>query len=98
MFVNLGINSFDEMHLESAINVYTYINPCLNVRSLLHVVIVRNLMFWYSKQELCIKWFNETSSYFTISNVICQGGILSPVLLSIYMYMDDLSVLFLIVE
>ena len=55
------------------------------------VVIVRILLFWYSKQEICIKWGNETSSCFTISNGVRQGGILSPVLFSIYM--DDLSVL-----
>ena len=55
------------------------------------VVIVRILLFWYSMQEICIKWGNETSSCFTISNGVRQGGILSPVLFSIYM--DDLSVL-----
>ena len=49
------------------------------------------MLFWYSKQEICIKWGNETSSCFTISNGVRQGGILSPVLFSIYM--DDLSVL-----
>ena len=48
-------------------------------------------MFWYSKQEICIKWGNETSSCFIIFNGVRQGGILSPVLFSIYM--DDLSVL-----
>ena len=55
------------------------------------VIIVRILLFWYSKQEICMKWGNETSSYFTISNGVRQGGILSPVLFSIYM--DNLSVL-----
>ena len=38
-----------------------------------------------------MKWGNETSSCFTISNGVRQGGILSPVLFSICM--DDLSVL-----
>ena len=46
-------------------------------------------MFWHSKQEICIKWGNETSTYFTITNGVRQGGILSPTLFSIYM--DDLS-------
>ena len=53
------------------------------------VIIVRILMFWYSKQEICIKWGNETSTCFTITNGVRQGGILSPTLFSIYM--DDLS-------
>ena len=53
------------------------------------VIIVRIPMFWYSKQEICIKWGNETSTCFTITNGVRQGGILSPTLFSIYM--DDLS-------
>ena len=55
------------------------------------VIIIRILMFWYSKQNLCIKCGTQTSSFFTISNGVRQGGILSSVLFSIYM--DDLSVL-----
>ena len=55
------------------------------------VIIVRILMFWYSNQNLCIKWGTQKSSFFTISNGVRRGGILSPVLFSIYM--DDLSVL-----
>ena len=48
-------------------------------------------MFWHSKQEICIQWDNETSTRFTISNGVRQGGILSPILFSIDM--DDLSLI-----
>ena len=46
------------------------------------------LMYWYTKQKLCIRWGAEMSPYFTISNGVRQGGILSP---SLFVgYMDDL--------
>ena len=47
------------------------------------------LMYWYTKHELCIRWGAEMSPYFTISNGVRQGGILSPSLFAVYM--DDLS-------
>ena len=46
-------------------------------------------MFLYSKEEICIKWGDETSTCFTISNRVRQGGMFSPTLFSIYI--DDIS-------
>ena len=53
------------------------------------LLIVRMFIFWYSKQEMCIKWGQSTSSFFTVSNGVRQGGILSPRLFAVYV--DDLS-------
>ena len=53
------------------------------------IVIARILLFWYSKQNVCIKWGRCISILFSISNVVRQGGILSPKLFSVYI--DDLS-------
>ena len=53
------------------------------------LMIVRMLIFWYSKQKMCIKWGQATSDYFTISNGVRQGGILSPRLFAVYVV--DLS-------
>ena len=47
------------------------------------------LIFWYSSQEMCIKWGQSTSCFFTVSNGVRQGGILSPRLFAVYV--DDLS-------
>ena len=52
-------------------------------------ILIRILCFRYRSQELCILWGNTRSSFFTISNGVRQGGILSPKLFSVYM--DDLS-------
>ena len=46
-------------------------------------------MFWYSRQELCIRWGAEMSSFFTISNGVRQGGTLSPSLFAVHI--GDLS-------
>ena len=47
-------------------------------------LIVRVLLFWYQKQQVCIKWGNSCLTYFTICNGVWQGGILSPRLFALY--------------
>ena len=51
---------------------------------------VRLLFFWYSQQTMCIRWSSCLSPFFTVSNGVRQGGIISPIFFNIYM--DDLSV------
>ena len=50
------------------------------------LLIVRVLLFWYQMQNVCIKWGNSYSHYFTICNGVRQGGILSPRLFALYVY------------
>ena len=42
--------------------------------------------FWYSNQEVCVRWHDTLSNSFRISNGIRQGGILSPMLFSPYIH------------
>ena len=51
--------------------------------------VVKLLMFWYTKQDMKVRWGNTLSSSFQVGNGIKQGSILSPVLFNIYM--DKLS-------
>ncbi len=53
------------------------------------VYIIKCLVYWYQKQQLCVSWGNYLSYTFRVSNGIKQGGILSP--MSFNIYVDDLS-------
>ena len=48
------------------------------------LLIVRVLLFWYQVQNVCIKWGNSYSHYFTICNGVREDGILSPRLFALY--------------
>ena len=47
--------------------------------------IVRLLIFWHQNQELYVRWNNQLSNAFHVTNGIKQGGIISPPLLNVYM-------------
>ena len=69
------------------INHYTLFQKLLDRET--PIILVRILLFWYTKQTMCVKWGNCMSDYFYVSNGVRQGGILSPKLYSVYV--DDLS-------
>ena len=69
------------------INHYTLFRKLLDRKT--PILLVRILLFWYTKQTMCVKWGNCMSDYFYVSNGVRQGGILSPKLYSVYV--DDLS-------
>ena len=53
-------------------------------RGMYHIYL-RQLMKIYEEQQMRIRWNNSVSDYFTISNGVKQGGVLSHVLLSLYL-------------
>ena len=40
--------------------------------------LIRLLSYWYSHQQMCVRWHNKLSGSFTVSNGTRQGSILSP--------------------
>ena len=42
--------------------------------------IIKLLYFMYTNQSCSVKWDNEQSDYFKISNGVKQGGVISPLL------------------
>jgi len=60
---------------------YKLLDSCTSVAGSLSV---RLLAFWYSNQLMSVVWQGMTSSCFTISNGVRQGGILSPFLFRVY--------------
>ena len=48
-------------------------------------LLCRLLLYMYTNQRINVKWGNKLSSYVSVSNGVKQGGILSPILFTIYM-------------
>ena len=51
-------------------------------------VVVRTLLSWYSDQLVSVRWNSAHSETFSVANGVQQGGVLSPILFTVYI--DDL--------
>ena len=56
----------------------------------LPVPILRFLLSWYHSQSLSVHWNSTFSTSFGVSNVVRQGGVLSPLLFAVYI--DELLI------
>ena len=53
------------------------------------LIFIRIIAFWYKFQLMCVKWGNSLSSFFSVSNGVRQGSVLSPHLFNVYV--DEIS-------
>ena len=71
-----------------ASKVFDRVNYCKLFAELLKrnicPLLLRLLLFMYTRQSVSVKWGNTVSSEFTVSNGVKQGGVLSPILFAIY--------------
>ena len=87
------------VQIPTRINTYAYSFYRINNDTLFKKLVNRNvpayivrlLVFWYSHQQMFVKWGNVMSSVFTVSNGVRQGGVLSPYLFNVYM--DGLNII-----
>ena len=50
--------------------------------------LIHFFLSWYKEQRMRVRWGNSLSDSFPVSNGVRQGGVLSPILCTIYI--DDL--------
>jgi hypothetical protein len=85
-FVNRGSHVFacfvDFSKAFDKVNYWKLFNKLLDDG--VDVSIVRVLAFWYSRQEVCVRWNLTISASFTTGNGTRQGGVLSPYLFTRY--------------
>ena len=78
------IKGFDKIHYGVLFNVL--------LKKSVPFCIIRIRLDAYTRQQSRVLWITCTSHYFTISNGVKRGGVLSPILFSIYI--DGLLILF----
>ena len=71
-----------------ASKAFDRVNYCKLFRELLKremsPLVLRLLLFMYTNQTLRVKWGSVMSESFTVMNGVKQGGVLSPVLFTVY--------------
>ena len=62
----------------------------LLVQRKLNPLVIRFLLHSYTNQKACVEWGDQRSDYYSLSNGVKQGGVLSPILFSVYI--DELLI------
>ena len=62
----------------------TSVNYSEMIKRKIPPLVIRLIMEMYEKQRMAVRWNNEYSDSFGVSNGVKQGGLLSPILFCIY--------------
>ena len=68
--------AFDKVSFDVLFNLLLARNVCPRIINVLY--------YMYTNQTCYVKWNNECSSSFSVSNGVKQGGVISPLLFSVY--------------
>ncbi len=74
--------------LLDATKAFDRANYCKLFRKLLDrkmsPLVLRLLLYTYTNQSMQVRWGGHTSTRFNVQNGVKQGGVLSPILFSVY--------------
>ena len=74
-----------------ASKAFDRLNYCLLFDKLIKkdvpLFIIKLLLFWYTHQKVCVQSGKSSSPDFLVGNGVKQGGIISPILFNIYIWM-----------
>ncbi len=74
--------------LLDATKAFDRVNYCKLFRKLLDrnmsPLVLRLVLYMYTNQSLQVRWGSHTSTRFNVQNGVKQGGVLSPILFSVY--------------
>ena len=66
-----------------------YLKKLIDRHVPLYLVVI--LCYWYQHQEMTVRWGHCISNSFNVTNGVRQGGVLSPQLFNVDLYIDGLS-------
>ena len=71
--------------MPAKLSIELTILPCLRCSLIgTFLTVLRFLFSWYRDQELVVRWNADISASFNVSNGVRQGGVLSPILFTVY--------------
>ena len=89
IYLRLLMKIYEEQNMRIRWNIHDIVNLLTLFKTLYSMgmcpIYLRLLMKIYEELNMRIRWNNAVTDYLTISNGVKQGGVLSPILFSLYL-------------